>query len=227
MFKHWTRIDFLWLFLATVPMMFVGIVMGDSWISLISSLTGVLYVILCAKGKLVAYGFGVVNCCLYAYLSYTVGLYGETLLNLFYYIPLQAVGFLSWRKEMDVEKGEVIPRMFQWRGRICLVLCITIATLCLGYLLQYFKGATPYADAFTTVASIVAMTLTASRYMEQWPLWFAINALSVYLWVHRYLAGAEHIATLLMWVVFLLCAIYGYVKWRQRLPKSHVALNRC
>lgn len=220
-FKHWTHGDILCLILAVIPLGIIGGWMGDTFLSIASSITGILYVFLCAKGKLAAYAFGIVNCFLYAYLSYTVGLYGETLLNLCYYVPLQFIGFFTWRKQIDDAIGEVIPRQLGWGARLFLVVVIVIITTMLGFILHYTDGATPYFDAFTTVTSIVAMTLTAGRFMEQWLLWFAVNSVSIFLWLHRYLSGKEHIATLLMWVVFLVVGIYGFIKWQQRLhPKK-------
>lgn len=206
--------------LATIPIVVIGIGVGDTLISISSSLAGILYVFLCAKGKLAAYVFGIINCFLYAYLSYTVGLYGETLLNLCYYVPLQFVGFLTWRKQIDTSIGEVMPRQLGWYARGFLLILIIITTIIIGFVLCHTGGATPYCDAFTTVASIVAMTLTAGRFMEQWPLWFLVNTVSIYLWLHRYLSGAEHIATLLMWVIFLFVGIYGFIKWEQRFSKK-------
>jgi nicotinamide mononucleotide transporter len=206
--------------LALLPMVIIGWAMGDSLLSLISSLTGVLYVLFCAKGWTIAYGFGIVNCFCYAALSFQVALYGEVLLNLGYYVPLQVVGFCAWRKKCDIATGEVRVQRLTWQMRLCVLALIGGGTLLLGAGLNFFHGATPYIDAFTTVASVVAMTLTAARYIEQWFIWLVVNGCSIYLWAHRYLHGEEHITTLIMWIVFFLCAFYGAWKWMQRCPQK-------
>ena len=55
---------------------------------IISATTGVACVVCTGKGKLSAYIFGVVNCVLYAIISYQAKLYGETMLNALYYVPM-------------------------------------------------------------------------------------------------------------------------------------------
>lgn len=65
----------------------------DTIMGIVSATTGVACVVCTGKGKLSAYIFGLVNCVLYAIISYNANLYGETMLNALYYIPMQFVGF--------------------------------------------------------------------------------------------------------------------------------------
>ena len=45
--------------------------------------------------------FGIINCILYSIISYQQTLYGEMLLNICYYLPLQFIGFAIWKKNMN------------------------------------------------------------------------------------------------------------------------------
>ena len=74
---------------------------------IISSTTGVACVVCTGKRKLSAYLFGIVNSILYAIIAYKATLYGETMLNSLYYVPMQFVGFYVWNKHMDKETKEV------------------------------------------------------------------------------------------------------------------------
>ena len=67
-------------------------------VGLISSLSGMLCVVLVAKGKIGNYYFGIIQTILYAYISYTYSLYGEAMLNAIFYLPLQFVGVYLWKK---------------------------------------------------------------------------------------------------------------------------------
>lgn len=219
--QKWTVVDSLVLVVAIVSPIVVWILSKDSWIGLLSSVTGILYVFLCAKGKLMAYGFGLVNCFAYAYLSAIEKLYGEVLLNLLYYVPLQCVGFLTWRRWMN-QQHSVIPKCMRKRSRFLCLGGTLLGTLLLGTGLKHFGGEIAYVDAFTTVASVVAMTLTARRYIEQWYYWFAINTLSIYMWTLRYLENGQNGATLYMWIVFFFIGVYGYVQWKRQLSDKAV-----
>ena len=55
----------------------------------VAGITGVLCVVLVAKGSIWNYIFGLVNVSLYAYISYKAALYGDAALNALYYVPMQ------------------------------------------------------------------------------------------------------------------------------------------
>ena len=80
----------------------------DTIMGIISATTGVACVVCTGKGKLSAYLFGVINCVLYAIIAYNARLYGETMLNAIYYLPMQFIGFYVWSKHMNSETKEVM-----------------------------------------------------------------------------------------------------------------------
>ncbi len=216
MLTHWQRAELCWLVLATLSVLSISLLLGDSTLGICSSLSGIICVVMTAKGKLAAYYFGIVNCVLYAIVAYGQTLYGETLLNLCYYLPLQFIGFRIWRRNMATDQAVVRPVHMSKMQRLLLPVTILAGTGILGWLLERGGDEIPYVDAFTTVTSVLAMTLSARRCSEQWYLWISINLFSIYMWTERYLTNGENIATLLMWVVFLLNSIYGLYKWTRR-----------
>lgn len=173
-------------------------------------------VVLTAKGKLAAYYFGIINCVLYSIISYNQTLYGETILNLVYYLPLQFVGFRIWQRYMDTEQSVVKPIRFSNMLRLYLMGAIIVCTFVLGWILNLCGDEIPYIDAFTTVASVLAMTLSARRNVEQWYLWISINVFSIYMWIERFQVNGENIATLLMWVTYFFNSLYGLYKWTRK-----------
>ncbi|MDD3272548.1 MAG: nicotinamide riboside transporter PnuC, partial [Bacteroidales bacterium] len=55
----------------------------------LAGITGVICVVLVAKGNIINYLFGLVNVSLYAVIAYKAELYGDAALNAFYYLPMQ------------------------------------------------------------------------------------------------------------------------------------------
>ena len=106
-FKGWTTFEKCWLVLSTVIMIVLSIIWGDNTLALISGITGILGVVLAAKGKVSTYVFATINVAIYAYLTFNNHLYGEFMLNAFYYIPMNFVGFYLWSRHKDEESGEV------------------------------------------------------------------------------------------------------------------------
>ena len=210
--KHW---EVGWLLFACIMITGISIYWKDSWMGIISAVSGVACVVCTGKGKLSAYLFGLVNCILYAIISYHAALYGETMLNALYYVPMQFVGFHVWRKHIDDETQEVEKRHMAWKGRILLLLVIAAATCLYGILLQWLGDAMPFVDAFTTVSSVVAMIISVKMLAEQWWIWVAVDVFSIYMWWCNFVSGQDNMATLLMWVVYLGNAVIMLVKWER------------
>lgn len=216
----WKKWELFWLLTACAVITGLSIYWKDTPMGILSATTGVACVVCTGKGKLSAYLFGLVNCILYAVISYQAALYGETMLNAIYYIPMQFVGFYIWRKHMNSETKEVEKRHMTWRGRILLLCIMAAATFLYGIFLRYIGDAMPFVDSFTTVSSVIAMIISVKMFAEQWWIWVAVDIFSVYMWWCNFTAGSDNMATLLMWVVYLGNAVLMLVKWEKEAAKA-------
>lgn len=110
----------------------------------LASITGVLCVVLVAKGSIWNYAFGLVNVSLYALISYRASLYGDAGLNAFYYLPMQFIGWWQWRKcgaavteaETEGRGVQVKARRFTWTQRGLLAAGCAVAVIACAYLLE-------------------------------------------------------------------------------------------
>jgi nicotinamide mononucleotide transporter len=218
-FSNWKLWEVLWLGIACAVITGLSIYWGDTTMGIISATTGVACVVATGKGKLMAYAFGLVNCVLYAIISYNAGLYGETMLNAAYYVPMQFVGAWLWAKHMDNNTKEVEKHHMTWVGRILATLGVGVGTWLYGMLLAYMGDPMPYLDAFTTVTSVVAMVLSVKMFSEQWWIWVIVDVMTVIMWAINFAKGQDNIATLLMWIVYLGNAVIMLVKWEKEAHK--------
>lgn len=218
--RGWKAFEVFWLAFASLAITLLSIYFGDSLMGIISAVTGVICVICTGKGKLSCYFFGLINCVLYAIISYKATYYGETMLNALYYVPMQFVGFYVWVKNMNNETLEVNKRHMSWKLRIVSLLGMALATVIYGYILKYLGDAMPFVDSFTTMSSVVAMIVSVGMFAEQWVIWVAVDVFTVYMWLINYLNGSENIATLLMWLVYLVNAVIMLIKWEKEVYKN-------
>ena len=188
----------------------------------LAGITGVLCVVLVAKGSIWNYLFGLVNVSLYAYISYKASLYGDAVLNALYYVPMQFIGWWQWRKRgaavSDSEAGgggvQVKARRFSWSQRAVLVAGCIAAVVAGGFILRYFGDPQPFKDSTTTVLSIIAQALMALAFMEQWALWIITNIVSVAMWCVCVVRGEAHAGVMvIMWVFYLMNSINGLRVW--------------
>ncbi len=188
----------------------------------VAGIAGVLCVVLVAKGSIWNYLFGIVNVSMYAYISYKASLYGDAALNALYYVPMQFIGWLQWRKRgaavSQAEAGgagvQVKARRFTWHQRAILALGCAAGVIAVGYVLKHFGDPQPFKDSATTVLSIVAQALMALAFMEQWALWIITNVISVVMWCICVARGEAHAAVMvIMWVFYLLNSLNGFRVW--------------
>jgi nicotinamide mononucleotide transporter len=217
--KNWTRFEIGWLFTFTLINIYLFFAWSDSLLGLISSISGMLCVVLVAKGKIANYYFGIVQTLTYAYIAYGYGLYGEVMLNAMFYFPVQFIGIYMWKKnktEHGVKGEDVIISSLTKEGWFYTVLSILILTIGYGYFLKFLGGNLVWTDSATNVLSIAAQILMLKRYTEQWLIWISVNILSIFLWLGALISqGGNDFSMLVMWSAFLVNSIYGYLNWRK------------
>ncbi len=188
----------------------------------LASISGVLCVVLVAKGSIWNYLFGLVNVSLYALISYKAALYGDAALNALYYVPMQFIGFWQWRRRgaamSETEAGDkgvqVRARRFSWAQRVILAVGCAAAVVAGGFILKHFGDPQPFKDSTTTVLSIVAQALMALAFMEQWALWIITNIVSVVMWTICVARGEAHAGVMvIMWGFYLMNSINGLRVW--------------
>ena len=181
-------------------------------IGTITAVSGVVCVVLVAKGNIWNYLFGLINVSLYAYVSFKATAYGDAALNALYYLPMQFIGYFAWRKRVDSET--VKARRLTRYQRLWVALGCVVLIIALGFILQRFGDGQPFKDSTTTILSVVAQALMALAFMEQWVLWILTNVVSVVMWVKFMAQGEAHAGVMvIMWAFYLMNSINGLRVW--------------
>ncbi|GGH30417.1 nicotinamide mononucleotide transporter [Paenibacillus segetis] len=207
--------EIAWLVLFTSIAIGFTVISKDSLLGFTVFITGVLCVVLTAKGKLMSYVFGMYNTVGYAYLAYVNGLFGEVMLNLLFFVPMNVIGFYMWKN--NLQGGKLSMRQMKLKGLLQVGVVCVLGCLLLGFGLSFIPGQnSPYIDATTTVLSIVATLLMVRRFKEQWLIYIVLNMFTVLLWVIRMIEGSgEGLLMIVMWSAYLVNAIYGYYNWNK------------
>lgn len=190
----------------------------------VAAVTGVLCVVLVAKGSIWNYLFGLVNVSLYALISWKAALYGDAALNALYYLPMQFIGWWQWRRRGAAlseasssapdHDARVRARRMTARQRLVLFAVCTALVVAGGFLLEALGDPQPFKDSATTVLSIIAQALMAMAFMEQWILWILTNIISVVMWSVFVAEGQAHAEVMvIMWTFYLLNSLNGFRVW--------------
>lgn len=216
-FKGWGRLERIIFPILILVLCFLSFISNDSKIALVSAVCGISYTILAGKGKISCYFIGLCGTTCYSYLAYKNGLYGNLLLYMFYYFPMQVLGIFKWKKHLKKDTQEIEKAVLAVREKIIYFSFSAILSVFVGLLLFYIGGETPFADAFTVVFSILGMFLTVKRCYEQWFVWLLVNAVSLYMWVVAYINGSNCLATVYMWLTYLFLAVYFMFSWKNEI----------
>ncbi|MBE6846485.1 MAG: nicotinamide mononucleotide transporter [Ruminococcus sp.] len=184
-------------------------------LSSLAAVCGIMNVVLCAKGKKAQYYWGLVNIASYIAISAMSRLYGEVMLNTFYYIPLQFIGLYMWRKNYSNTSDTVKVRKMKLIPAIILIISTFIGICLYKYVLSVIGGNSVWLDSTSTVISIVANALMVLRYREQYLLWLVVNVVTTVMWA---LKGDPIMTT--MWAVYAFNAVYGYYLWNKMSKES-------
>jgi len=211
-FDNWTTFEKVWLLVFTTA----GFVLWNTWngtiIGLAALLTGMVTVVLVAKGSIWNYPIGFVNVALYGWIAWQSQLYGEVMLNWGYFMVAQVVGLYLWKKNLGT--GDIVEvKSFTNRQRLGVYAGSVLAIGGYGLFLQWLNGSLPFQDATSTVLSVIAMILMVARSKDQWVLWIVVDVVSIAIWVQTYLNTGQGINMITMWTAYLVNAVYGYWNW--------------
>lgn len=210
----------LFLIAGVIVCNFIYAFFAKEWdiMGIIAAISGVLCVVLAAKGSIVNYFFGIIQVSLYSYIAYKSAAYGNAAVNAFYYLPMQFVGWWQWSKRgacasVD-EDSSVKARRLSKQWRLGVSLLSMLAIIGLGWLLKYLGGSQPWTDSITTVLCVSAQALMALAFMEQWILWIIFNIFTVAMWIIFAVKGTEHaVPMLIMYIFYLMNSINGLCVW--------------
>ena len=188
----------------------VYIIVPDTAIGIISGISGVISVVLCAKGKLSFYFIGFVQTISYLYLAWTNAFYGEVIENLFYLVTM-IWGIFIWKKNMQKNENgtsDVKAKKFNWWQWVISIVLTIVATVIMGYVLEQIGSNQAYLDASTNVMAIFAQLLMIWRYREQWIWWVVIDIVCIIMWFN-----VGNWSMVAMYIAWTINAIYGWYNW--------------
>lgn len=219
----WKNFEIIGIFIVFVMVFVNAVILKDSIVAVLSAICGILYTVMAGKGKISCYFFGLAGSGCYIYLAFVNALWGNMLLYLCYYIPMQMLGIFKWKKHLKEDSREIIKTKLSKIGRLRLVLAGFIGSFFSILILAHFNDKSPIIDGITTFLSILGMYLTVRRSVEQWTVWMIVNGLSFLMWLNIVLHGTKAYSTVVMWGAYFILAVYFYFVWKKELS----ALKSC
>lgn len=144
------------------------------------------------------------------WLFYNKGLYADFAINI-YYLVIAVYGYITWSRRNGKDKPDAPITHVGLRLALTLCICwVSVWCLIAWVLAVYTDSTVIWLDSFTTSLSIVGMWMLARKYIEQWLVWFVVDAVYVYLYYYKgiYFSGT-------LYAFYTIMAIAGYFRWRR------------
>jgi len=178
---------------------------------IIAAALGIISVFFSTRQNVLAWPTSLVNNAMYCVLFFRQKLYALMVLQVLFGL-IAVYGWYKWlfggaaRTELKVSR--IPPRLAALLAVIGLAAWAAIWLL----LSHHTQDVSPGLDAFFFAASLTAQWMMARKYFECWPIWVAINCVSVPFFFFQ-----RSYPTMVQYAVFLVLAISGWRQWKASL----------
>lgn len=184
------------------------------YLEIIGTAIGIVYLYLEYKANVWVWVASIAMPAVYLSVYWNAGLYADFGISI-YYLLASIYGLYCWLRGRNRQDGEDIsPLRIQNFPKTLyprVIIVFSLLFILIGYTLQNFTDSTvPWADAFTTALSIIAMWMLAKKYVEQWLVWIVADLACAVLYVYKdlWFTGALYLA-------YAVIAVFGYRKWKR------------
>lgn len=236
--RRWSNFDISWFTFQLIALLLINVAIiatyDSLWIALVSTaatLFGATGTWLAVKKYNINYLFGIIHVVLYGYIAFVSMVYGDFMLNLFIFLPLDIWGWVAWSKQNKkpqcecpnievctcVEMNKVEVYKLTTKQMVTSMMAVIISTLLYGLLLWLLNDPAALLDSASTVISVFGMWLMIKYYREQWWVWLFVNVISVAIWIQVIIVTGDIIAIpfIAMWSIYTVNSIIGIKRWNQ------------
>ncbi len=180
-----------------------------SSLEIIAALFGLANIMLIARRSVWNYPCALVVVALYAYIFWTIKLYSDAGLQVFFF-AVNLAGWWSWSRSRAAQ-GTIIVERLSALGRAGWIGGSLLAILAWGaFMARTTDASYPYWDGAIAMLSVAAQILMIRQMIDNWHWWIVVNIISVPLYATKALYLTAGLYTL-----FLIIAVWGLIAWRK------------
>ena len=150
-------------------------------------------------------------------LYFKSGLYADFAMQMVY-IAAGVWGLTAWsrRSKSNPRKAAVTIGFTPAKAWIAAAAAYALLHAVIYWVLARFTDSTvPFWDSMTTALCIVAYGMLSRKYVEQWLVWLAVDAITVGLYACKGIP-----LTAALYALYCVLAVAGYMRWRAEVVKT-------
>lgn len=193
-------------------------IISQSALEVLAVLCSLAYVHLATKQHLACWPFALASTGLYTWIFWETSLFFQSILNAWYLI-MAVYGWFNWKKA-EVQQGRGVS---SWGLKVNLGIIsgLSVASLGLFYgITNWVEQEVIVLDLALAVFSGFVTYMLAQKVLENWFYWMVINLLTAWLCFQQGL-----LLTALLYGIYVLYAIKGYLEWKEDSPAVPQTVN--
>jgi nicotinamide mononucleotide transporter len=188
-----------------------------NWIEIVGAILSLIYLYLSIKQRVSLWFYGIISSLFYIVVFFQSKLYADMSLQ-FYYVIISIYGWINWKKG-NTESGKELPAT-RITKKYILISIIAIGLIYLIYyiiLAKFTDSTIPNSDAFVGALSIIGTWMLAKKFIENWLVWIAADALCVGLYIYKSLYP-----TVILFIIYTVMAVVGYWQWKKTITQQTI-----
>lgn len=189
-------------------------------LEIIAVVFAVVSVLYSKKNNIKVYPTGIVSTLIFVYLLYKWELFGDMIINVYYFV-MSVYGWYLWSKPSEDREELKISRtnISDYKISTLIFIFSSIFVTLVYFFFEKFGVWWSYVDIFTTGLFFVGMYLLAKRKVEHWIFLIIGDIISVPLYYYK-----GYTITGMLYIAYTVIAVFGYLEWKKIWNKENQTL---
>jgi nicotinamide mononucleotide transporter len=199
--------------LSVLPTLWTAIteISAAEWVAVVFALG---YLVLAIRQNPLCWASSIVSSSIFLVLFWRGGLVMQAALQVFY-VAMGFYGWWAWSRGGEAHRQLPVSRWpLRWHLTALAVVAV-ISAVNGRWVAGAGDGFVPYVDSLTAWASFFATWLVARKVLENWLYWIVTDLVAAGLYFSQGLR-----ATTVLFVIYSMMAVRGYLQWRADLQKA-------
>lgn len=188
----------------------------------IAVLFGIISVFYSKHNNILVYPTGIISTAIYVYLLYQWDLYGDLIINA-YYFAMSIYGWYLWSRKNKADEDLLKITEMTAKDNLKSIQIFIVSVIFVSAVYVYFEKFShwwAYVDTFITGLFFIGMWLLAKRKLENWLFLIAGDVIAIPLFFYK-----GYTLSSILYIFLTIVAIFGYISWRKKLQNNTPALS--
>jgi nicotinamide mononucleotide transporter len=188
----------------------------------IAVIFGIISVFYSKHNNILVYPTGIISTAIYVYLLYQWDLYGDLIINA-YYFAMSIYGWYLWSQKNNADEDLLKITQMTAKDNLKSIQIFIVSVIFVSAVYVYsdkFSHWWAYVDTFITGLFFIGMWLLAKRKLENWLFLIAGDVIAIPLFFYK-----GYTLSSILYIFLTIVAVFGYISWRKKLQNNTPALS--